>query len=338
MYKGPKKIFITGAAGYIGAMLVDQFSKSADVEEIIALDKESMPDFLKDNKKVFWITENLIENSWPRLVAQKRPEVIIHCAWQIRELYGQQDLQRKWNVAGSTKLFEFAFREPYVKRVIHFSTVSCYGAAEGNTLDRKFKESDRLSEEEYLYGVEKREVERILERMYLKSERNREVFVVRPASIIGPRSKYTIMKKGLLYYLNNVLPVFPIANENWCRQYIHEDDVTDIIGMFAFSSLTGGAKYEVYNLSPGDIIVAKDMAEIFNKKIVKVNPQLVKFAFAVAWNLTLGKIPTSPGGWRFFCYPIVVDGSKLTKRYGYEYSYTTKEALVTDEGRYQQNG
>ncbi len=334
MYKGPKKIFITGAAGYIGAMLADQFSKSPDVEEIIALDKEPMPDFLKDNKKIFWITENLFDSFWPRLVSQKRPEVVIHCAWQIRELYGQRDIQKKWNIGGSIKLFEFVFREPYIKRLIHFSTISCYGAFEGNTIDKKFKENDRLLEDEYLYGVEKREVERILERTYLKSERDKEIIVVRPTSVTGPRAKYMVAKKGLLHYLQHVLPIFPVANENWCRQYIHEDDLTDFVAIMTFSPIDALAKYEVFNLSPNDLVLAKDMANIFNKKIINIKPQLVKTLFSLTWHLFLGSLPTSPGGWKFFCYPIVVDGAKVVRKLVYDYTYTSQEALLAESGRY----
>ncbi|MFA5987154.1 MAG: NAD-dependent epimerase/dehydratase family protein [Candidatus Paceibacterota bacterium] len=334
MYTGPKKIFITGAAGYVGAMLADQFSKSPDIEEIIALDKDPMPDLLADNKKIFWITENLTSNSWMRLVSQKRPDVVIHCAWQIRDIFGEEDTQKKWNIGGSSKLFEFVFREPYIKRIIHFSTVSTYGAFEENTITKKFRETDRLGEDEYRYGVEKREVERILERMYLKSERNAEVFVIRPGSITGPRARYTVKKKGLLYYLEHVMPFFPVANDEWCRQYIHEDDITNIVGMFAFSPLRIKPSFRVYNLAPADVVLAEDMARIFNKKIVKISPDTVRVIFRLAWNLTLGRIPTSPGGWKFFCYPIVADGTKITKEFGYRYLYSALEALTKDEGRY----
>ena len=45
------RIFITGAAGYVGAMLADQFSKRDEVTEIIALDKDQMPELLRGNKR-----------------------------------------------------------------------------------------------------------------------------------------------------------------------------------------------------------------------------------------------------------------------------------------------
>lgn len=336
MKKTPEKIFITGAAGYVGAMLADQFSKSPDILEIICIDKDPIPDFLKDNKKIFWITDNLINNGWKRLVSQKRPEVVIHCAWQIRELYNQRDLQRKLNVFSSQNLFDFCFNEPSIKRIIHFSTISSYGAFESNSLDKRFNETDRLLENEYLYGMEKREVERMLERMYLKSNRDTEVFVLRPTSITGPRGRYMVGKKGLLYFLQNVLPFFPIASDSWCRQYIHEDDVTDITAIFTFMPFPKEVRYRVYNIAPNDYVLASDMADIFGKKIVKITPNFVKIFFAIAWHVSFGKIPTSRGGWKFFSYPVPVDGSKITKEFGYNYTYTSREALSCLSGRYEE--
>lgn len=93
VYSGPSTILITGAAGYVGAMLCDQFSDSPDIKEIIAIDKESIPEFLKNKKKITWIDSELSTGEWQKIAKEKEPEVVIHTAWQIKELYEESELQ-----------------------------------------------------------------------------------------------------------------------------------------------------------------------------------------------------------------------------------------------------
>ena len=119
-----RTIFITGGAGYVGAMLVDLFSGRDDVARIIALDKEPLPEFIKDAPKLTYIVGNTADDTWQEQVAAAKPDVVIHTAWQIREMYGKKKLQWQWNVGGSDKLFDFAFSTPSVKKLIHFSTVA----------------------------------------------------------------------------------------------------------------------------------------------------------------------------------------------------------------------
>lgn len=331
-YTGPRCILITGAAGYVGAMLCDQFSQCPGLKEIIAIDKEPMPELLAGNKKITWVTAELSADDWQSEVAKKMPEVVIHCAWQIRELFEQKDLQRKLNIEASKEVFDFVFGAPSVKKLIHFSTISVYGAAENNTKERLFIEGDMHREGEYLYGVEKKEVEAILAEKYANSDRSKKVFVLRPGTIMGPRCKYMMKKEGLLYYLENKAPFIPIATEDWGRQYLHEDDLTDIVAMLTFNNVPG--RYESFNLAPADLLLAKDFGEAFKKGTFYVPPVLVQIAFFFAWHLSQGKISTGAGIWKYLCYPIFVDGSKVVKYLKYQYQYSSKEALAAQAGRY----
>lgn len=339
-------LLITGCSGYVGAMLVDQFLDREDVGRIIGIDKDPLPDFLENRENFTFINTNLSNALWHDKVQEYKPDIVVHTAWQIREMYGQKDKQWEWNVDGTDAVFDFVFGNEYVKKFIHFSTVASYGAEADNELDQRFVESDVLREKEYLYGVEKRVSEEHLAEKFREAAHKPEVFVVRPAAITGPRGRYMRTRFGLQSALSGQLKdspslahrivsalvsVVPITKK-WCRQFIHEDDVVDIVKMLAFEK---NGQYEVFNICPpGDIVRGRDMAEAVGKKSVMVPPWLIRIAYFFAWHLSRGKIPTSRGGWKFYSYPVAVDGSKITKQYGYEYKYEPRTAFTKFIGRY----
>ncbi len=342
-------LLITGASGYVGAMLVDQFSRRPDVKEIICIDKEKMPQLLEGNKKVVWVSANTVDDSWQEKAAQHSPTAVIHTAWQIRHMYGKEKVQWRWNVEGSKKVFEFAFNTLSVKRLVYFSTASIYGAFSDNTLEHWFGEDEPLRENKYLYGVEKRTVEETLHSLvkFWRSERrNLKVFIVRPAAITGPRGRSMhhrfglqsalsgTLKGSVVYNMVRFLVSFVPATKLWVRQFIHEDDVTNIVERLTFGDTN--LSYEIFNITPpGKPVFAKDMAHAVGKKVLRVPAWLVRVAFFFFWHGTRGRIPTSPGGWKFYAYPVLMDGGKITKKLGYEYSFKEpRDAFVKMEGRY----
>jgi len=130
--------------------------------------------------------------------------------------------------------------------------------------------------------------------------------------------------------MTRFVPVTP----NWVRQFIHEDDVVGLIELLALTSAKN--EYEVFNICPpGDVVLGKDMAEAVGKKTILIQPWMARLPFAFLWHATRGKIPTAKGSWKGYSYPIAVDGSKLTREYGYVYQYPSLDAFRYTDGEYE---
>jgi len=200
-------IFLTGAAGYVGGMLVHKLAAREDVERIVGLDKEPLPEFISDVPKLVYLSMNT-SDAWEEGVRKYAPTVVIHAAWQIREMYGDQKTQWKWNVEGSDRVFDFAFSEPSVKRLVYFSTVASYGSHADNEIEHRFTEDEPFRPSDYLYAEEKRVVELRLEEKYAQARQKGtsvEVAVVRPAAITGPRGRFMRIRFGLQAALSGQL-------------------------------------------------------------------------------------------------------------------------------------
>lgn len=339
-------ILITGAAGYVGAMLVEQFAKRADVERIIGIDKEPMPDNFKNEPKLVYLHLNTADE-WEEQAREYHPDIVIHTAWQIREMYGDHATEWKWNVDGSDKVFVFAFTEKSVERLVYFSTVSSYGAFPDNSLEHRYTEDEPFRKSEYLYAEEKRIVEERLQEQYKKSDKHVDVSIVRPAAITGPRGRYMRIRFGLqsalsgqlkdsfIYRVISAMVAFVPVTPKWLRQFIHEDDVVGIIDRLAFGEKVEG--YEVFNICPpGPVVLGADMARAVGKRQLPIYPWMVRIAFFFFWHLTRGKVPTGRGAWRGYSYPIAVDGSKVTEKLGYTYRYAGPDAFQYTDGEYEQ--
>jgi nucleoside-diphosphate-sugar epimerase len=345
------KLFITGGSGYVGAMLVREFAARPDVEAIFTVDKEPASELYAGNTKVTFVQSNIADTeNWLDKAKAFAPDTVIHTAWQIREMYGEKAKQWKWNIEGSDAVFDFAFSTPSVKKLVHFSTVASYGAFSSNEIDQLFTEKDSFRKVDYLYAEEKRITEEHLESRYAAAKGRGnvpQVFVVRPAAITGPRGRYMRIRFGLqaalsgqlketfIHRLISAMVSFVPITKKWCRQFIHEDDVVGIVKLLTFENLKG--EYEVFNICPpGPVVTGADMAKAVNKKAVRVHPLLIRPVFFIMWHISRGKVPTSKGGWKSYSYPIAVDGSKLTKMYGFKYTFQPKDAFVKREGKYME--
>lgn len=342
-----KTIFITGSSGYVGEMLVDQFSTRDDVKQIIGVDIVAPSDLTKNNPKLKFIQANLGDMNWQEQVAVYQPEIVVHTAWQIRELKDKA-LQFKLNITGSDNVFDFVFNNSFVKKLVHFSTVASYGAFADNEIDKVFTEEDAFRKTDYFYAEEKRITEEHLkEKLSATKVSTPKVYVIRPAAITGPRGRFMRIRFGLQstlsgqlkgtksfwYSVITALVSFTPITRKWCRQFIHEDDVNDIVALLSFTDIP--TDFEAFNAAPpGPVVLGEDMARAVHKKSITVHPRFIQFVFFVMRNISFGKIPTSKGGWKSYSYPIAVDGSKISKKYNFQYKMNSLDAFTKKEGRY----
>lgn len=339
-----KVVLVTGASGYIGSMLVMRFSKRPDVGRVVGIDKEPCPEMLRSLTNYTHLTTNTADD-WEEKVRAHNPDIVVHSAWQIREMYGAQDLEWQWNIGGSDKVFDYAFTTAEVKRLVDFSTVASYGAFPGNSVNHFFKEEEPFRKTNYRYAEEKRVAEENLKEKYEKSDKHVTVAIVRPAAITGPRGRYMRIRFGLqstlagqmkggIYSVISALVAFVPVTPKWLRQFVHEDDVVNIVEKLAFEPLP--FTYEAFNLCPpGPAVFGKDMAQAVGKRVLPVAPAMVRLAFFWFWHLTRGKVPTGKGAWKSYSYPIAVDGSKVTKVLGYEYKHSSLDAFRYTDGEYE---
>lgn len=349
--KNPKIVFITGSSGCVGEMLVDQFSKRDDVKQIVGVDIVEPSELTKDNPKLLYIKSNLGDFDWQEKVGSYQPEIVVHTAWQIRQLKDKV-LQYKMNGIGSDNVFDFVFTNSFVKKLVYFSTVSSYGAFKENKIDHFFTEEEAFRPSEYFYAEEKRISEQHLEQKFDEAKKEKsdvpQIFIIRPASITGPRGRYMRLRftlqsalsgqiksaKNFWYSVVSSLVSFMPITEKWCRQFVHEDDINDIVALLSFTEIQ--SEYEVFNAAPpGPVVLGKDMAKAVGKKTIKIHPRIIQCAFFVARTISFGKIPTSKHLWKFYSYPIPVDGTKITKKYKYHYHANSIDAFTKNEGRYE---
>lgn len=349
-----KNILITGASGYVGAMLCDILLNSPEVGMVIGIDKENIDPLIKSHKnkdKFIFVHRNLADKAWMDEMKKFNIDIVIHTAWQIREMYGKKSLQWAWNVDGSDNVFDFVFKSNIAK-LVHFSTVASYGAFSTNSISHFYQEDEDFRKTDYLYAEEKRIAEVHLEDKYRHAATHGydgQVVVIRPAAITGPRGRIGRVRFGLQSALSGTLKTeksfiydvisfmvsFVPVTKNWLRQFVHEDDIANIVIMSAMDKMKNN--YEVFNVSPpGEVVLGPDMAKAVNKRTVRISPHLIRIAFFFMWHISHGKVPTSRGAWKGYSYPIAVDGSKVTKTLGYHYKWNSKDAFTKLEGRYSE--
>jgi nucleoside-diphosphate-sugar epimerase len=210
------KIFVTGACGYKGSVLVPKLLAAG--HEVVAFDIMWFGNFLQPHPKLT-VTKGDVRN--PEQINLDGVGAIIHLSSVANDPCGDLDPKLTWEVSAlaTMQLADKAARQG-VRHFIYASSGSVYG----------IKDEAQVTEDLELRPIsEYNKTKMVSERVLLSYKEDMAVQIIRPATVCGysPRMRLDVSV--------NMLTVQALANRRitvfggkQTRPNIHIDDITDV--------------------------------------------------------------------------------------------------------------
>jgi len=175
---------------------------------------------------------------------------------------------------------------------------------------------------EFVYAHDKRLMDEMLADF---SARHPEVktCVIRPCIVLGPTVSNYIAATLLGLPMGALLD-----GANPEMQFIHEDDLVELIATCLASRATG-----VYNAVGTGTLTARALATLQNKRAIAVPARLVKALTWLVWRTRLIQVALPPGVVDFFRFPWVASGEKARRELGFVPRFSSEDCFRAILGR-----
>lgn len=301
-------IAITGISGYIGSKLLEHLDRRDNVKNIIGIDiKEPR---VKSKKLKFYRHD--VRQPFGELFIENKVDAVVHLAFILRPTRNTA-LARQIDIGGTKNLLD-ACRQANVKHLLYLSSHTAYGAFKDNPIPLT-EDSPLRPIPGFQYSQEKVEIEKTLHDF---SANNPDITltILRNCPVVGANAigtATTIMFTPLvmLGFIGSDAPM----------QFIHEDDLINIMGIF-IEQRKGG----IYNVAGDGTLKYSEVARLLCKRLLKLPAKLLELAVSLSWALHLQNAAPA-GTLNFIKYPPVVSTDKIKRELGFKFQYSSKAAL-----------
>jgi UDP-glucose 4-epimerase len=303
-------VAITGVAGQLGGTLAQVLETDERVVRIVGIDIR--PPNLSLSKLDF-LQKDITEAGLDEVFRSAGVSRIAHFAFMLDTIHNRQ-LAHRIDVDGSRNVLQAAAAVRAAKVVFASSSV-VFGAHPDNPPaipeDHVKRPHRRIQ-----YTLDKVEVENLCT-AFQKEHPETRVVVLRPVTIVGPRMNNFISR----FMLKPVLLVPRGYNPPW--QFVHETDCGRAAQVMLFNDLSGA-----YNLGADGTIPLLEFLALGRRPMVRVPRWLLKASADFFWFLRLRMLSEIHGPLvDYLCYPPVLDNSKLKREAGFDFRYTSREAI-----------
>jgi len=294
-----RNILVTGAAGYIGQLVVQALADHAEVGTLVAYDLRGadVPD------RVSRVNGDITADNLAALLETHGIDTVIHLASILKPPIGAPpDLARRVDVDGTRRLLE-ACAATGVRRLV----VTTSGAAYGYHPDNPkwiAEQATVRGHEAFEYSRNKRLVEELLAG-YRNSHPALSQLVLRPGTVIGKgtHSPVTEIFEGPV--------ILGVRGSDAPFVFIWDRDLVAIIVAGALGDREG-----IFNVAGDGALTAREIARRLGKPYIALPARLLAAGLGVLKRL--GKSAHGPETVDFLRYRPVLSNTRLKQVFGYE--------------------
>jgi nucleoside-diphosphate-sugar epimerase len=311
-----KIIALTGAAGYLGSVLIDYLGAQSWVERIIAVDVKPLPlhpQTVYDGRLISYYADIHDGDFMRAIFVEHGVTNVIHAAFIPSQQGGVSISQmRTSNIDGSQRLFHAAF-ETHVRQILFLSSASTYGYHHGNPFGIREENEPRPST---VYANHKVLVEQYLNAEQLNYPQTRTA-VLRSVAVVGPQGRTMSPWRAL-----TAQKVFLLSNGGHARtQAIHEQDIAALIGRIVEQNSAG-----TFNAGPDDHASWAEIGKLTGLPVISAPRGVLNFA--TRFNTILPPLHSlTREVVDMFSETLVCSNSAVRSQVGWAPHYTTREAF-----------
>lgn len=302
-----RRVAVTGAAGYLGRLLISRLAQDAEPDVLLGLDVCPRP---SDWPESAVFVERDITCDIADLLIEHGIEAVAHLAFVLKPDRNAARA-RSVNVGGTASVLR-ACVEAGVRRLLYMSSATVYGAHADN--DGILSENSPLRPVRgFQYGEAKVDVEAMLAG-FRAGHAEVKVCVLRACPVLGVEADNFVARS----FSGNVL--VGLTGYDPPMQFLHEDDAAEIMRHCLLNGVEG-----TYNVGGVGTVRWSEMARIAGRRLVRLPAPLLYGATEMSWRLGL-QSRSAGCGLDFIRYPWVVSGEKLEREHGWTATHTSREA------------
>jgi len=306
-------ILITGSSGYFGRLVgSDLVSRGYSVAGIDIRENGEAPG---GKRFRFYKCDITDRKKLREIFMEEKPDVVLHFACTFNKVRNRKR-ELKIDVGGSVNVLEVSNETPSVRKLIYSSSAAIYGADDRNS--RWLSETTPVNPGRYRYGINKHLVEQALFTAGRRADL--QIVSLRICTVVGPMYAKPYSVVSLLIRL----PFLPDSFRNKKVQFMHEEDFVSLMGEVVRDEEIEG----IFNLACDTCSVVGEV--VAGKKYIRISLIGLKPLLWMLWNFRL--VNLQPVSLKYCLYPVLIDPSRIVKRYGYNFRYSSSESFVSTAG------